>query len=64
MTFSLVGFEQSCGYGQCKLQYYENYGDRKYGDFAGQYALTVSNLLISLRNSGGNQRAKKQAPSL
>lgn len=29
-----------------------NYGDAKYGDFAGQYDLTVSNLLIGLRNLG------------
>lgn len=32
-----------------------NYGDAKYGDFAGQYDLTVSNLLIGLRNLGCTQ---------
>lgn len=54
-----------------------NYGDSKYSDFAGQYALTVSNLLIGLRNlecaqhnpiqkgeMDRNQGSEKQAPSL
>lgn len=32
-----------------------NYSDSKYRDFTGQYALTVSNLLIGLRNLGCTQ---------
>lgn len=32
-----------------------NYGDNKYCDFAGQYASTISDLLIGLRNLGGTQ---------
>lgn len=32
-----------------------NYGDSKHCGFAGQYALTVYNLLIGCRNLGGTQ---------
>lgn len=33
----------------------KNYGDSKYCDLTGQYALTVSNLLIGLKNLRGTQ---------